>query len=74
MAACGHFAGRTFDSKSAVGLVFLSAFALDEGENAAGIQEPYPPSLVGKNVEPTPYDAPWSAGWTRPVHPHLAVS
>ncbi len=48
--------------KSVVGLVFLSAFALDEGENAAGIQEPYPPSLVGKNVEPTPYDAPGAPG------------
>ncbi len=48
--------------KDVVGLVFLSAFALDEGESAAGIQEPYPPSLVGKNVEPTPYDAPGAPG------------
>jgi pimeloyl-ACP methyl ester carboxylesterase len=48
--------------KDVVGLVFLSAFALDEGESSAGIQEPYPPSLVGKNVEPTPYDAPGAPG------------
>lgn len=44
--------------KDVVGLVFLSAFALDEGESSASIQEPYPPSLVGKHVEPTCYDAP----------------
>ena len=48
--------------KNVVGLVYLSAFALDEGESAASIQEPYPPSLVGKNVEPTPYDAPGAPG------------
>ena len=48
--------------KGVIGLVFLSAFALDEGESAASIQEPFPPSLVGKNVEPTPYDAPGAPG------------
>ncbi len=48
--------------KSVVGLVFLSAFALDEGESSAGIQEPYPPSIVGKNVAPTAYDAPGAPG------------
>ncbi len=44
------------------GLVFLSAFALDVGESAASVQQPYPPSIVGKNVEPTPYDAPGAPG------------
>ena len=48
--------------KNAVGLVFLSAFALDEGESSASIQEPYPPSIVGKNVAPTPYDTPGAPG------------
>jgi hypothetical protein len=31
------------------------------GESCAGIQEPYVPSM-GKNVEPTPYDAPGAPG------------
>jgi pimeloyl-ACP methyl ester carboxylesterase len=48
--------------KGAVGLVYLSAFALEVGESAASVQEPFPPSTVGKNVEPTPYDAPGAPG------------
>ena len=44
--------------KGVVGLVYLSAFALDEGESAAGIQEPYPPSIVGKNVRRPPMTLP----------------
>ena len=48
--------------KGVVGLVYLSAFALDVGESAASVQEPFPPSIVGKNVEPTAYDAPGAPG------------
>jgi pimeloyl-ACP methyl ester carboxylesterase len=64
----GHSYGGAVISQAApsingvVGLVFLSAFALDEGESSASVQEPYPPSLVGKSVEPTPYDAPGAPG------------
>lgn len=48
--------------KNVVGLAFLSAFALDEGESAASVQTPYPPTIVGKNVAPTSYDAPGAPG------------
>jgi pimeloyl-ACP methyl ester carboxylesterase len=44
--------------KSVVGLVYLSAFALDVGESAASVQEPFSPSIVGKNVAPTPPGGP----------------
>src|ERR1700680_3461780 len=40
------------------GLVFLSAFALDEGENCAGVMEPFPPSMLATTNVPSPYDAP----------------
>jgi pimeloyl-ACP methyl ester carboxylesterase len=43
-------------------LVFLSAFALDEGESCAGVMEPFPPSLLASTNIPSPYDAPGAAG------------
>jgi pimeloyl-ACP methyl ester carboxylesterase len=43
-------------------LVFLSAFALDEGESCAGVMEPFPPSLLASRNIPSPYDAPGAAG------------
>jgi pimeloyl-ACP methyl ester carboxylesterase len=43
-------------------LVFLAAFALDEGENGAGVQEPFPPPLLVKTNVATNYDAPGAAG------------
>jgi pimeloyl-ACP methyl ester carboxylesterase len=64
----GHSYGGAVISQAApsvtgaVGLVYLSAFALDEGESAAGVQEPYPPTIVGKNVLATSYDAPGAPG------------
>jgi pimeloyl-ACP methyl ester carboxylesterase len=39
-------------------LVYLAAFAIDEGESGAGIQENFPPSLLAANARPTAYDAP----------------
>ncbi len=48
--------------RGAVGLVFLSAFGLDEGESCASVQEPFPPSMLAKTAVPTPYDAPGAAG------------
>ena len=44
------------------GLVFLAAFALDEGESCASVQEPFPPSLAASVTTATPYDAPGAAG------------
>jgi pimeloyl-ACP methyl ester carboxylesterase len=42
-------------------LVYLAAFGIDEGENCASVQEPFPPSLLGPAVAPTGYDAPGAA-------------
>src|SRR6266436_3034528 len=43
-------------------LVFLSAFALEEGESCAGVMEPFPPSLLASTNIPSPYDAPGAGG------------
>jgi pimeloyl-ACP methyl ester carboxylesterase len=48
--------------KDVIALVFLSAFALDEGESCASVQEPFPPSLLASTSVPTPYDAPGAPG------------
>jgi pimeloyl-ACP methyl ester carboxylesterase len=48
--------------KDVQALVFLAAFALDEGENCASVQEPFPPSMLATSNVPTPYDAPGAAG------------
>ena len=48
--------------KDVAGLVFLSAFAPDEGESCASVQEPFPPSLLATTGIPSPYDAPGAAG------------
>jgi len=47
---------------NATGLVFLSAFALDEAESCASVQQPFPPSLLASAVVPSAYDAPGAAG------------
>lgn len=43
-------------------LVFLSAFALDEGESCASVMEPFPPSMLASTNVASPYDAPGAAG------------
>jgi pimeloyl-ACP methyl ester carboxylesterase len=48
--------------KGVIALVFLSAFAPDEGESCASVQEPFPPSLLASTSVPTPYDAPGAPG------------
>src|SRR5689334_2467861 len=48
--------------KNATGLVFLAAFALDEGESCASVQEPFPPALLATTNVASPYDAPGAAG------------
>ncbi|GII58785.1 alpha/beta hydrolase [Planotetraspora thailandica] len=45
-----------------VGLVYLAAFSLDEGESCASVQAPFPPSMLATSAQPTPYDAPGAAG------------
>jgi pimeloyl-ACP methyl ester carboxylesterase len=43
-------------------LVFLSAFALDEGESCVTVMEPFPPSMLASTNVASPYDAPGAAG------------
>src|SRR3984885_6248994 len=43
-------------------LVFLSAFALDEGGSCVGVMEPFPPSMLASTNVASPYDAPGAAG------------
>lgn len=43
-------------------LVYLAAFALDEGESCVSVMAPYPPSLLATTNTPTPYDAPGAVG------------
>src|ERR1700728_10058 len=43
-------------------LVFLSAFALDEGESCVSVMEPFPPSMLASSNVASPYDAPGAAG------------
>jgi pimeloyl-ACP methyl ester carboxylesterase len=43
-------------------LVFLSAFALDEGESCASVMEPFPPSMLATTNVASPYDAPGAVG------------
>jgi len=43
-------------------LVFLSAFAPDEGENCATVQQAFPPPLLASTNVASPYDAPGAAG------------
>ncbi|BBZ26276.1 alpha/beta hydrolase [Mycolicibacterium madagascariense] len=40
-----------------VGLVYLAAFGLDVGESCQTVQEPFPGTLLGKNIAFTTYDA-----------------
>jgi pimeloyl-ACP methyl ester carboxylesterase len=43
-------------------LVFLSAFALDEGESCVTVMEPFAPSMLASTNVASPYDAPGAAG------------
>ncbi|MCM3882169.1 alpha/beta fold hydrolase [Frankia sp. R82] len=59
----GHSYGGAVISQAAASLdnvtalVFLAAFALEEGESLASVQEPFPPTLLGSNIAFTSYDA-----------------
>src|SRR5580693_8634459 len=64
----GHSYGGAVISQAApavndvVALVFLSAFALDEGETCVSVAAPFPPALLASANVPSPYDAPGAAG------------
>jgi pimeloyl-ACP methyl ester carboxylesterase len=64
----GHSYGGAVISQAAphvrdvTGLVYLAAFALDEGESCASVQGPFPPSLLASTAVVSPYDAPSAAG------------
>jgi pimeloyl-ACP methyl ester carboxylesterase len=64
----GHSYGGAVISQAAPtvkdiqGLVFLSAFALDEGETCVRVAEPFPPALLATANVASPYDAPGAAG------------
>ena len=45
------------EADNVVGLVFLAAFGLEVGESALGVQQPFPPAMLGSTSYPTPYDA-----------------
>jgi pimeloyl-ACP methyl ester carboxylesterase len=47
---------------NAKALVYLAAFALEEGESCASVQEPFPPSKLATTNEATRYDAPGAVG------------
>jgi pimeloyl-ACP methyl ester carboxylesterase len=64
----GHSYGGAVISQAApamegvTGLVFMSAFALDEGESCASLPEPFPPALLASTNVTSPYDAPGAVG------------
>ena len=64
----GHSYGGAVISQAAsavkhvTGLVYLSAFALDEGESCATVTEPFPPSMLASTNVASPYDAPGAVG------------
>jgi pimeloyl-ACP methyl ester carboxylesterase len=64
----GHSYGGAVISQAApsvndvIALVFLSAFAPDEGESCASVQEPFPPALLASTNVASPYDAPGAPG------------
>ncbi len=64
----GHSYGGAVVSQAAplinevIALVFLSAFAPDQGESCASIQEPFPAPMLASAIVPSPYDAPGAPG------------
>jgi pimeloyl-ACP methyl ester carboxylesterase len=64
----GHSYGGAVIGQASAGLpnvkalVFLAAFALEEGESCLAVQEPFTPSLLAETASPTPYDAVGAAG------------
>jgi pimeloyl-ACP methyl ester carboxylesterase len=64
----GHSYGGAVISQAApllndvIALVFLSAFALDQGESCASIQEPFPAPMLASAIVASPYDAPGAPG------------
>ena len=59
----GHSYGGAVNTQAAVGLdnvkalVYLAAFALDEGESAGSVQAPFAEPLLARNARPSSYPA-----------------
>lgn len=59
----GHSYGGAVITQASAGLpnvtalVYLAAFALDEGESCASVGSPFPQTLLAQTVRPTRYDA-----------------
>jgi pimeloyl-ACP methyl ester carboxylesterase len=68
MVLVGHSYGGAVISQAAPvvrdvrALVFLSAFALDEGESCVSVMEPFAPSMLATTNVASPFDAPGAAG------------
>ena len=68
MLLVGHsYGGAVMTQASAslsnvVGLVYLAAFGLDEGESVGSVQAPFPVPLLAANARPSSYDAAGAAG------------
>ena len=54
-------------------LVFLSAFALDEGESCVSVMEPFPPSMLATSERAQSLRRARSRGRPGPVHQDRAV-
>ena len=50
------------DLDNVTGLVYVAAFALDEGESCVGVQQPFAPSMLAATAQPTAYAAAGAAG------------
>ena len=64
----GHSYGGAVITRAAtelpgvVGLVYVAAFGLDEGETVLSVQEPFPPTMLAQSARPSAYPAPGAAG------------
>ncbi len=64
----GHSYGGAVITQASPGLgnvkalVYLAAFAIDEGESGASVQEGFPASVLASTARPTAYDAPGAVG------------
>ncbi|MDN5767777.1 MAG: alpha/beta hydrolase [Humibacillus sp.] len=45
------------DLPGVVGLLYIAAFGLDEGETVLSVQEPFAPTMLAQSARPTPYEA-----------------
>jgi pimeloyl-ACP methyl ester carboxylesterase len=64
----GHSYGGAVITRAAtelpnvVGLVYVAAFGLDEGETVLSVQAPFPPTMLAQSARPSSYPAPGAVG------------